>query len=129
MYRYKFFKARLAAAQIPFFFLSGFAATTSSSFSVITCTTVLGFATGDVFKAIKASFLGVSIIGANAGELILPWSLAIDKNLKIRALADAIVSYPTLSEINKRVAGSFYTPLLFSSRTQKLVRFLMKTFS
>ncbi|HUX78727.1 MAG TPA: FAD-dependent oxidoreductase [Alphaproteobacteria bacterium] len=77
----------------------------------------------------KGQILGVSIIGENAGELILPWSLAIEKNLKIRALADAIVSYPTLSEINKRVAGSFYTPLLFSPRTRKLVRFLMKVLS
>lgn len=77
----------------------------------------------------KGHILGVSIIGANAGELILPWGLAIEKNLKIRALADAIVPYPTLSEINKKVAGSFYTPLLFSPFTRKLVRFLLKVFS
>jgi pyruvate/2-oxoglutarate dehydrogenase complex dihydrolipoamide dehydrogenase (E3) component len=74
----------------------------------------------------KGYILGVSIIGLNAGELILPWGLAIEKNLKVRALADAIVPYPTLSEINKRVAGVFYTPLLFSPRTRKLVRLLMK---
>ncbi|OJW46627.1 MAG: dihydrolipoamide dehydrogenase [Alphaproteobacteria bacterium 41-28] len=79
-----------------------------------------------VFTTPKGQILGVSIIGANAGELILPWSLAIEKNLKLRALADAIVPYPTLSEINKRVAGSFYTPLLFSPFTRKIVRFLMK---
>jgi pyruvate/2-oxoglutarate dehydrogenase complex dihydrolipoamide dehydrogenase (E3) component len=74
----------------------------------------------------KGHILSVSIIGANAGELILPWSLAIEKKLKIRALADVIVPYPTLSEINKKVASSFYTPLLFSPFTQKLVKFLMK---
>jgi pyruvate/2-oxoglutarate dehydrogenase complex dihydrolipoamide dehydrogenase (E3) component len=74
----------------------------------------------------KGQILGVSIIGKNAGELILPWGLAIEQNLKIRALADVIVPYPTLSEISKKVAGSFYTPLLFSPMTRKLVQFLMK---
>lgn len=74
----------------------------------------------------KGYILGVTIIGANAGELILPWVLAIEKKLKMRALADVIVPYPTLSEITKKVAGSFYTPLLFSSLTRKFVRFLMK---
>lgn len=74
----------------------------------------------------KGQILGVSIVGENAGELILPWGLSIEKKLKIRAMADVIVPYPTLSEINKKVAGSFYTPLLFSPFTQKLVRFLMK---
>lgn len=74
----------------------------------------------------KGQALGVSIIGANAGELILPWSLAIEKKLKVRSLADLIVPYPTLSELTKKVASSFYTPLLFSPFTKGLVRFLMK---
>lgn len=74
----------------------------------------------------KGQILGVSIIGAHAGELILPWCLAIEQKLKIRSLADLIVPYPTLSEINKKVAGSFYTPLLFSPFTRKLVKFFMK---
>jgi pyruvate/2-oxoglutarate dehydrogenase complex dihydrolipoamide dehydrogenase (E3) component len=76
----------------------------------------------------RGHILGVSIIGANAGELILPWGLAIGNNLKIRAFADTIVPYPTLSEITKKVAGSFYTPLLFSPFTRKLVRFLLEVF-
>lgn len=74
----------------------------------------------------KGHILGVSIIGANAGELILPWGLLIEKKLKIRALADLIVPYPTLSEINKKVASSFYTPFLFSPLTKKIVKFLLK---
>ncbi|MBS0271187.1 MAG: FAD-dependent oxidoreductase [Proteobacteria bacterium] len=72
--------------------------------------------------------LGVSIIGVHAGELILPWGLLIEKRLKIRALADLIVAYPTLSEISKKVTSSFYAPLLFSPFTRKIVKFLMRVF-
>lgn len=68
--------------------------------------------------------LGAIIVGRNAGELILPWVLAVSERLKISALSNVIVPYPTLSEVSKRAAGSYYTPTLFSSRTRKLVRFL-----
>jgi len=44
--------------------------------------------------------------------------------LKIGALATMVAPYPTLGEASKRAAGSFYTPQLFSKRTQRLVRFL-----
>ena len=50
--------------------------------------------------------------------------LAISAKLKIGAMAQIIAPYPTRGEINKRVAGSFYTPSLFSERTRKVVRFL-----
>jgi len=50
--------------------------------------------------------------------------LAISKGLKMGDLAGLIVPYPTLSEITKRVAGSYFTPALFSRRTQTLVRIL-----
>lgn len=72
----------------------------------------------------RGRVLGATIVGANAGELILPWTLAISQGLGIRALAEMIVPYPTLSEITKRAAGSYYTPSLFSERTRKLVRVL-----
>lgn len=72
----------------------------------------------------NGKILGVTILGAHAGELILPWIMAIQENKTIKSLASTIVPYPTLSEISKRVAGEFYTPILFSERTKKLVRFL-----
>ncbi|WP_440992825.1 dihydrolipoyl dehydrogenase family protein [Cysteiniphilum litorale] len=76
----------------------------------------------------KGQILGVSIVGENAGELISPWTLAIKNNLRIKHMASLITPYPTLSEINKRVAGSFYTPKLYSAKTRKLVQFLMRWF-
>ena len=69
---------------------------------------------------------GASILGAGAGDLILPWALAIAQKLKIGALANLIVPYPTRGEASKRAAGCYYTPTLFSPRTRRLVRFLAR---
>jgi pyruvate/2-oxoglutarate dehydrogenase complex dihydrolipoamide dehydrogenase (E3) component len=68
--------------------------------------------------------VGATLVGAHAGELILPWVIAIEQRLKIGAMAAVIAPYPTLSEISKRAAGSYYTPTLFSARTKAIVKFL-----
>jgi len=68
--------------------------------------------------------LGASILGAQAGELIQPWALAIGRGLKVGAIATMIAPYPTLGEVSKRAAGSFFAPKLFSERTRRLVRLL-----
>ena len=70
--------------------------------------------------------LGASILGAAAGDLVLVWALAISQKLKIGALANLIVPYPTRGEAGKRAAGSFYTPALFSARTRRIVRLLAR---
>jgi pyruvate/2-oxoglutarate dehydrogenase complex dihydrolipoamide dehydrogenase (E3) component len=69
---------------------------------------------------------GATIVGEHAGELIQPWVLAITQGLKIGSLAQFIAPYPTLGEASKRAAGSYYTPKLFSERTRKVVRFLLR---
>jgi pyruvate/2-oxoglutarate dehydrogenase complex dihydrolipoamide dehydrogenase (E3) component len=69
---------------------------------------------------------GAGIVGPHAGELLLPWSLAIAKKLNLRDMAGLIAPYPTLSEVSKRVAGSFFAPKLFSPGTRRLVRFLAR---
>ncbi len=74
----------------------------------------------------KGHILGAGIAGPHAGELIHTWVLAMSQGLKIGAIANMIAPYPTLGEVNKRTAGSFYTPSLFSDRTRKVVRFLSK---
>jgi len=70
--------------------------------------------------------LGATILGAAAGDLILPWALAISQKLKIGAMANLVVPYPTRGEAGKRAAGSFFTPALFAPRTQRLVRLLAR---
>jgi len=83
--------------------------------------------TDGLVKAIvtpKGHVLGCGIVGAGAGELIQTWVLAMSEKIKVGAIAQMIAPYPTLGEVSKRAAGSFYTPKLFSERTKKIVRFL-----
>ena len=70
--------------------------------------------------------LGASVLGPSAGEVIQPWILAIAQGIKVGAVAGMIAPYPTLGEVNKRVAGTFYTPALFGDRTKRIVRFLAR---
>lgn len=69
---------------------------------------------------------GVSIVGANAGELLQPWLLAMTQGLKIRVMTGFRAPYPTLGEINKAAAGSYFTPKLYSKLTRLIVRALLK---
>lgn len=72
----------------------------------------------------KGRILGAGIAGPNAGELIGLWVLAISKAMTVKDIATLIIPYPTLNEVSKRAAGSYYTPLLFSDRTRKIVGLL-----
>ena len=74
----------------------------------------------------KGRILGASILAPQAGEMIQPWVLAISKKMKIGAMASYIAPYPTYGEASKRAAGSYFTPSLFSERTAKIVRFLLR---
>ncbi|MSP66674.1 MAG: dihydrolipoamide dehydrogenase [Alphaproteobacteria bacterium] len=86
-------------------------------------------ATAGLVKVIttpRGRVLGAGIVGAHAGELIQPWCLMIARRLPIAAMASLITPYPTLAEISKRAAGSYFTPALFGDRTRRLVRFLLR---
>jgi pyruvate/2-oxoglutarate dehydrogenase complex dihydrolipoamide dehydrogenase (E3) component len=54
--------------------------------------------------------LGATIVGPSAGELITAWTLAIAGRIKARTLAGMIVPYPTLAEVGKRAAITYYMP-------------------
>ena len=65
--------------------------------------------------------VGVTIVGAGAGELIGLWTLAMSSRLKIGALAAMIAPYPTRGEISKRAAGAYFSPKLFDNMGVKRV--------
>ena len=79
-----------------------------------------------VVTSARGRVLGAGIVGARAGELIQTWILPVARNLHIKHVAGLIVPYPTLGEINKRVAGSYFTPILFGDRTRRIVRLLAR---
>jgi len=69
----------------------------------------------------RGRVLGASMVGDHAGELIQMWSLAMHKKMKISALASIVSPYPTLSEINKRAAITFYLPSLSSPMIRRVI--------
>ena len=73
-----------------------------------------------------SKIVGASIVGKGAGEMIHLWAFAVANKQKIGAMAGYVAPYPTLGEASKRVAGSYYTPKLFSDRTRKIVGLLSK---
>jgi len=70
--------------------------------------------------------LGATIVGHNAGELISAWSLAVGQRLNIRAMATAVLPYPTLAEIGKRAAITRYTASLTSPAVRRIIAWLRR---
>ena len=71
--------------------------------------------------------VGASIAGAHAGELIGMWAMAIANKMKMSAVAATVLPYPTISEINKRAAGQYFSPRLFESdRVKRVVGFVQR---
>jgi len=56
-------------------------------------------------------------------KMILEWVAVLGGKVKLSTLAAAVHPYPTLGEINKRVAGSYFSPKIFSDRVRKGLRF------
>ncbi len=65
--------------------------------------------------------LGVTMVGAHAGELIAPWTLAIAEGINISAMAQVVAPYPTFGEINKRAAMSFFSGAAGNSTVRRIV--------
>lgn len=74
----------------------------------------------------RGRVLGAHMVGALAGELLLPWIMAVDGRLRLGDFATSIVPYPTESEVSKRIAGTYFVPKILSDRTRWLVRLLMR---
>ena len=76
---------------------------------------------------VKGKPVGVTIAGAQAGELIQVWALAIANKMKMSAVAEMVSPYPTLGEMSKRAAGAYFTPRLFENDWVKcFVRFVQR---
>ncbi len=74
----------------------------------------------------RGKILGAGMVGLQAGELIQLWSLAMQKNIPLRAMADFISPYPTLAEINKRAAMMSFAALPQNIFLRRLIGWLGK---
>jgi len=79
--------------------------------------------TGGMAKIIttpRGKLLGACIVGPHAGELIAEYVLAISKGMKAGDLSNTIHIYPTLAQINRRVADQRLKEALTPKRKQWL---------
>ena len=72
----------------------------------------------------KGEILGVTIAGAGASEMIAMWTLAMSQKLRLQDLAATVLPYPTMSEIGKRAAISYFAPEARKPLVRGIVRFL-----
>ena len=74
----------------------------------------------------RGTILGATIVGAEAGELISAWTLAVSRRLNIRAMASVVFAYPTRAEVGKRAAIAFFAPSLTSPLVRRIIRVLRR---
>jgi pyruvate/2-oxoglutarate dehydrogenase complex dihydrolipoamide dehydrogenase (E3) component len=67
----------------------------------------------------KEKPIGIQILGPHAEDLLNEWVAILNGKVKLSTLAAAIHPYPTIGEINKKVAGSYFSSKIFSEKVQK----------
>jgi len=70
----------------------------------------------------QGQVLGVRILGPRAGDLIGEWATVLSGGVRLSKLAQAVHPYPTLAEINKRVASEYLAPKVFEGVAPKLLK-------
>ena len=89
--------------------------------------TAEGSTSGHMKMVLKGKkVLGVSVVGKNAGELLLPFTQTITGKSSTFALGSAIISYPTRSEISKAAAFAAWEPTVFGSLPKKYAALVAK---
>jgi len=73
---------------------------------------------------VKENPIGVQILGPHAGELVSEWVAVMNGKVRFSSLVSAIHPYPTLGEINKKVAANFLSTKIFSDKVKKGLKFL-----
>lgn len=74
----------------------------------------------------RGKILGATIVGAQAGDQISAWALAVNQGLNIRAMASVIMPYPTRAEAGKRAAIDFFAPGLTSPLLRRIITLLRR---
>ena len=74
----------------------------------------------------KGLILGVTIVGARAGDLIAPWCMAVQKRLSVKDMAGLVLPSQTFSEVATRAAVSCYAPLATKPGLRRLIGFLRR---
>jgi pyruvate/2-oxoglutarate dehydrogenase complex dihydrolipoamide dehydrogenase (E3) component len=71
----------------------------------------------------KEKPIGIQILGQQAGNVLNEWVAVMNGKVSLATLASSMHPYPTLGEINKRVAGRFLSTRIFSEKIKKGLKF------
>lgn len=74
----------------------------------------------------RGRLLGCTITGHEAAELIAPFVLAIAKGMTVHDLAALVLPYPTLAEIGKRAAATYFQSSIANPWISRFVRLLRR---
>ena len=74
----------------------------------------------------NARILGVGIAGANAGDMIAPWTLALSNGLTLRDMAALVAPAPTTGEIGKRAAMAYFASQATTTKMRRLAGLLRR---
>ena len=72
----------------------------------------------------KGRILGATIAGAGAGEMINLFALALANGMRVADLRSYVSPYPTMMEMAKRAATSYYVPATRNPWVRRLIRFM-----
>ncbi|WP_353643307.1 FAD-dependent oxidoreductase [Mesorhizobium sp. WSM2239] len=72
----------------------------------------------------RGRILGVTIVGANAAEMINIWALALSRGLRLSEVAGYVAPYPTMSEIGKRAAITYFAGAAGKPLVRRLIGLL-----
>ena len=70
--------------------------------------------------------LGATIVGAEAGEMIGLWALAVAQRMHIRSMAELVLPYPVRAEVGKRAAIEFFARRLTSPALRSIIELLRR---
>lgn len=79
-----------------------------------------------VIATSRGKILGATIVGAEAGEMIAAWALAVAKGMNIRSMAGVVVPYPVRAEVGKRAAIGFFARSLTNSVVRSIIALLRR---
>ncbi|MEX3011299.1 NAD(P)/FAD-dependent oxidoreductase [Hoeflea sp. TYP-13] len=74
----------------------------------------------------KGRIVGVSIAGAGAGEMINMWALAIVNKMRLSDVRGYVPPYPTMAEIGKRAAITYYSPMTRKPFVRRIIGFMRR---
>lgn len=74
----------------------------------------------------RGGILGAAIVGADAGEMIAPWALAVAQRMNIRSMTGVVIPYPLRGEAGKRAAIGFFARSLTNPVLRSIIALLRR---